>query len=75
MKIGKYTIPQIRKAIVAGAGVVALLATSFLEEFVGVIPPEWDKPVTWVIGAATALGVFLTKNAELIDTAAEKLDG
>lgn len=71
MKIGKYTIPQLRKAIVAACGLIALLATSFLEEFVGVIPPEWDKPITWFIGAATTLGVFLTKNADLIDTAGQ----
>ena len=74
MKIGKYTIPEVRKAIVAACGVVALLATSFLEEFTGLIPDSWSGPVTWVIGAVTALGVFLTKNAVLIDTAADKLD-
>ncbi|AEL98191.1 hypothetical protein PBI_BIGNUZ_28 [Mycobacterium phage BigNuz] len=71
MKIGKYTPSQIRKAIVAVAGAIGLLATSFLEDFVGLIPDSWSGPVTWVIGVAIALGVFLTKNAPLIDAADE----
>lgn len=69
MKLGKYSISQIRKTIVGVVGVVALLANSFLEEFTGLIPAEWSGPITWFIGAATALGVFLTKNAPLIDAA------
>ncbi|AKF14388.1 membrane protein [Mycobacterium phage ThulaThula] len=71
MKIGKYTPSQIRKAIAAATGAVALLGTSFLEEFTGLIPESWSGPITWVIGAATALGVFLFKNAPLIDAADE----
>lgn len=71
MRLCRYTIPEIRKFLVAAAGAVALLATSFLEEFSGLIPADWEKPITWVIGFATALGVFLTKNAARID----KLDG
>lgn len=74
MKIGKYTIPQIRKAIVAATGLVALLATSFLEEFVGIIPDSWTGPISWVIGLVTTVGVFLFKNAEIIDTAADRID-
>ena len=73
MKIGKYSIPEIRKFIVAGAGLAGLLLTSFLEEFVGVIPESWSGPVTWLIGAVTAVGVFLTKNAPVIDAAADRL--
>jgi len=73
MKLGKYTVPQIRKFLIAISGTVALLLTSFLEEFVGVIPESWSGPVTWLIGAATAVGVFLTKNAPVIDAAADRL--
>lgn len=72
MKIGKYTVPEIRKFLVAATGLIALLASSFLEEFTGVIPEDWSGPVTWLIGAATALGVFLTKNAGLIDAAGDR---
>ena len=74
MKIGKYTIPEVRKFVVAGAGLVGLLLTSFLEEFVGIIPDAWAGPITWVIGAVTAVGVFLTKNAPVIDAAADRLN-
>jgi len=54
MKLGKYSIPEIRKFIVAAAGLAGLLLTSFLEEFVGVIPESWSGPVTWLIGAAVS---------------------
>ena len=67
MKLGRYTVPEVRKFLVAAFGSIALLATSFLEEFVGVIPADWGGPITWVISAATAAGVFLTKNAPVID--------
>ena len=66
-KVFGYTIPQARKAIVAASGLVGLLATSFLEEFAGLIPESWGGPITWVIGFATTVGVFLTKNAPIID--------
>lgn len=69
MKLGKYTVSQVRKFVVAISGTVALLLTSFLEEFVGIIPDTWAGPITWLIGAMTALGVFLTKNAPIIDAA------
>lgn len=71
IKIGKYTIPQIRKAVVAACGLVGLLSTSFLAEFTGIIPDSWGGPITWFIGAATAVGVFLTKNAPVIDAIGE----
>ena len=69
MKLGKYTPSQIRKFLVAISGTLALLLTSFLEEFVGIIPETWANPINWVIGALTAVGVFLTRNADLIDNA------
>ena len=74
MKIGRYTVPQIRKFLIAISGTVGLLLTSFLEEFVGIIPDTWAGPITWAIGAVTAVGVFLTKNAPVIDAAADRLD-
>lgn len=73
MRIGKYTIPEIRKAVVAVAGLLALLLTSFLEEFVGIIPESWANPITWLIGVSVTVGVFLTKNAPLIDAAGNRL--
>lgn len=69
VKVGKYTVRQIRKFIVAASGLIGLLLTSFLEDFVGVIPADWGGPITWAIGALAAVGVFLTRNAELIDNA------
>lgn len=72
MKIGKYTIPEVRKFLIAAAGLLALLGSSFLEEFTGLIPPDWSGPVTWFIGAATAVGVFLTKNADIIDSVGDQ---
>lgn len=73
MKLGRYTIPEVRKFLVAATGLIGLLLTSFLEEFVGVIPETWAGPITWLIGALTAVGVFLTKNAPVIDAAADRL--
>lgn len=71
MKLGKYTVSEVRKFLVAFSGLAALLLTSFLEEFVGIIPETWVSPINWVIGAVTAAGVFLTKNAPIIDAAGE----
>lgn len=68
LKIRGYTIPQIRKAIVAMCGLIGLLTTSFLEEFTGLIPDSWGGPLTWFIGVVTTVGVFLTKNAPIIDS-------
>ena len=73
MKVGKYTIPEIRKFLVALAGAVGILLTSFLEEFTGIIPASWTAPITVVIGAVAAIAVFLTKNATVIDSISERL--
>ena len=69
MKIGKYTVPQIRKGIVAGSGAVAILALSAVETFTDFLPPAATGALTSLAGIATAVGVFLTRNAELIDAA------
>lgn len=69
MKIGRYSVSQIRKAIVGGAGAAALLGVSFLEEFTAFLPESATNPITTGIGVVTALGVFLTKNAPIIDSA------
>lgn len=69
VKVGKYTVRQIRKFLIAASGALGLLLTSFLEDFVGIIPEDWANPINWVIGALTAVGVFLIRNADLIDNA------
>lgn len=69
MKIGKYSISQIRKTIVAGTAVVGALATSAVETFTTWIPQGWAGPIASGIAFIGAVGVFLTKNAPLIDAA------
>lgn len=72
MMIGKYKPSQIRKAIVAGCTAVATLGASAAAVFTDYLPKPAALAVAGVVGFAGALGVFLTKNAELID-AADKL--
>ena len=69
IRIGKrtYKPSQIRKAIVAGTGVTVLLLNSFLDTFTTVLPPKVSAGITAVVGVATLVGVFLVRNAGLID--------
>lgn len=69
IRIGKrtYKPSQIRKAIVAGIGAGVLLANDFVATFTSVIPAQVSAGITAVAGVATLVGVFLTKNAPLID--------
>jgi hypothetical protein len=69
MKIGKYTPSQIRKGIVAGSGAVAILAVSAVETFTGLLSPDISAGLTSVAGIATAVGVYLARNAPIIDSA------
>ena len=69
MRIGKYRPSQIRKAIVAGSAVAATLATSAVETFTTWIPDGATTPIASGIAFLGAVGVFLTKNAPLIDSA------
>lgn len=71
MKLGKYTIPQVRKFLVAFTGVAVLLLNSALEEFTAYLPDPTPHVITYVVGLLTALGVFLTKNAPIIDATSE----
>lgn len=69
MKIGKYTPSQIRKTLVAGIGTGILLANSAVAEFTTYLTTQVSVTVTAVVGFATAVSVFLTKNAPIIDGA------
>lgn len=72
----RYTIPQIRKAIVAWTGFGVMLANEALTEFVEYIPEDASRWVTVGVGFATAVGVFLTRNAAVIDDAGDgRIDG
>ena len=71
MKIGKYTPSQIRKFAVAGVAAIGTLATSAVETFTTWIPAGWTGPIASGIALVGAIGVFLTKNAPLIDAVDE----
>ena len=72
MKIGKYTVPEVRKFLVAASGILVILLNSALEEFAPYFPDPVPGVITTVAGIATAVGVFLTKNATLIDSAGDQ---
>jgi hypothetical protein len=61
------SISEYRKAVVAGIGTGLVLVNSALTEFANWIPAEASVVVTGVLGFATAVSVYLTKNAETID--------
>lgn len=71
MKIGRYTIPEVRKFLVAASGILVILLNSALAEFADYLPEPVPGVITTIVGIATAVGVFLTKNAPLIDAAGE----
>lgn len=63
----RYSISQVRKAIVAGVGAGVVLVTDFVATGGEFLP---DGAEHWLLRAAavgTAVGVYLTRNAELID--------
>lgn len=62
-----YSIAQIRKTVVAVIGTIVILANSALTEFANYLPNGASVAVTAVVGFITAVSVFLTKNAPLID--------
>jgi hypothetical protein len=64
-----YTPSQVRKTIVATIGIVVILANSALTEFAAYLPEGASVAVTAAVGFVTAVSVFLTKNAPLIDSA------
>ena len=69
MKIGKYAPSQIRKAIEGGIGIGILLVNSAVAELTDYLPPAWVVSINLVVGVATGVRIFLTKNAPLIDSA------
>lgn len=71
MMIGKYKPSQIRKAIVAGCGAVGILGTQAVAAFTPWLSADVAAAATSVIGIVTTLGVFVAKNAPLIDSTDE----
>lgn len=69
MKIGRYKPSQIRKAIVAGCGAVGILGTQALAAFTQWLSADFAAAASAVISIITTLGVYLTRNAPLIDSA------
>lgn len=70
----KYSIPQLRKTVVALLGAAVLIVTAISSQFATVLPASWAAWITIGVSAATALGVFLTKNAPVIDALGEHWD-
>lgn len=67
MKIGPYSPSQIRKAIVAFAGAIVLLGTSALEIFTPYMSEGVYASVVSIIGVVVAVGVFLVRNAPVLE--------
>lgn len=67
MKIGKYTIPEIRKAVVAVVLGIILIITSVSAIFAEWISKDVALAIASVIAFLTAVGVFFIKNADYID--------
>lgn len=69
MRLGKYKPSQIRKAIVAACGAVGILGTQAVSTFTQWLSVESAATATSIIGLITTLGVYLVRNAPLIDSA------
>jgi len=68
MRIGKYTIPQIRKAVVAvvlGLITIALSVSQIFGEWLSEDVTLW---ITSGIALLTAVSVFFVRNAAFIDS-------
>lgn len=76
MKIAGYTIPQIRKSIVAFIGLAVLLVNQILVTFANYIPEGAGLAVSGVVSFVTLVSLFLVRNATVIDDIADgRLDG
>lgn len=76
MKIAGYTIPQLRKSIVAFIGLAVLLVNQILVTFAEFIPKEAGAIVATAVSVATLVSVFLIKNGDTIDDLSDgRLDG
>lgn len=67
MKIGGYSISQVRKAVVAGVGALVMLIVTIPQIFGEWLPEGAVYWINVVVGVLTAIGVFLTRNAPVID--------
>ena len=63
----KYKPSQIRKFIVAAIGAVATLLIAVPEALGSGLPNGAAAVTVSVVSVLTAIGVFLTRNADLID--------
>ena len=70
----KYSVAQTRKAVVAAIGSGVILANSALAEFANYLPTGTSNWVNVGVGVATAVSVFLVKNAPIIDSVDNYLD-
>lgn len=57
----KYTLPQIKKAVVTVVGFVVTVATVGLAGHL--FPEDWTAYIVGVIGVASSYGVFAARNA------------
>ena len=71
MTIASYKPSEIRKFIVGVVGALTILVVEVLDQFAEFIPANVAGWLTVGVGFATAVGVYLTKNAAVIDS----LDG
>lgn len=61
MKIFGYTIPEIKKFLVAGAGTAVLIANELLK-MNDILPPQVSSWATVVVSLGMAFGVFGVPN-------------
>lgn len=71
MKIGSYTIPQIRKAVVAIIGALIVVILAVVEVSSDALSADATAWITSVVAILTAISVFLVKNATIIDAVSE----
>jgi len=67
MTIASYKPSEIRKFVVGVVGALTILAVSLTGEFASFLPAEAASWISTVVAFATAVGVYLTKNAAVID--------
>lgn len=67
MKLFGYKPSEIRKFLVGVTGALVVLAVSLMGEFAAFLPAEAASWIGTGVAFATAVGVFLTKNAAVID--------
>lgn len=68
MTLFGYKPSQIRKFVVAVLGAVVLILTQVLTAGADVIPASWGAWISTVVAVATAAGVYLARNATMIDS-------